>query len=208
MAAGYAGLGEDPDRLLEGLAAFTGTRRRFELKGEVAGVRVVDDYAHNPGKVAAVVDTGAELAAPGRLVVVFQPHLYSRTRDFAGALAASLSPADVVVVMDVYAAREDPVPGVSGALVADRIDDRVQTHYVASWSQAAPTVAGLVRPGDLVITVGAGDVTMVGPEILRLLAEAGQGGAVGAPDPADHADSPAAPEAPAAAAAPAPGTDG
>ena len=204
--AGSAGLGEDPDRLLEGLAAFTGTRRRFELKGEVAGVRVVDDYAHNPGKVAAVVDTGAELSSPGRLVVVFQPHLYSRTRDFADALAASLSPADVVVVMDVYAAREDPVPGVSGALVADRIDDRVQTHYVASWSQAAPTVAGLVRPGDLVITVGAGDVTMVGPEILRLLAEAGQGGAGGAPDPADHADSPAAPEAPAAAAAPAPGT--
>ena len=100
--------------------AFTGTRRRFEPKGEADGVRVVDDYAHNPGKVAAVVETGVEQAAPGRLVVVFQPHLYSRTRDFAGDLAAALSPADVVVVMDVYAAREDPVPGVSGALVADR----------------------------------------------------------------------------------------
>jgi UDP-N-acetylmuramate--alanine ligase len=171
--AGTAGLGQDPARLLEGLSGFTGTRRRFEPKGEVAGVRVVDDYAHNPGKVAAVVETGAEQASPGRLVVVFQPHLYSRTRDFAAALAAALSPADVVVVMDVYAAREDPVPGVSGALVADRIGGSTQTHYVPSWSQAAPTAARLVRPGDLVLTVGAGDVTMVGPEVLRLLAEAG-----------------------------------
>ena len=144
--AGTAGLGHDPDRLLAGLAGFTGTRRRFELKGEADGVRVVDDYAHNPGKVAAVVETGVEQAAPGRLVVVFQPHLYSRTRDFADDLAAALSPADVVVVMDVYAAREDPVPGISGALVADRVGGHAETHYVPSWSQAAPAVAGLVRP--------------------------------------------------------------
>ena len=103
---------------------------------------MVDDYAHNPGKVAAVVGTGAELASPGRLVVVFQPHLYSRTRDFADALAASLSPADVVVVMDVYAAREDPVPGVSGALVADADRRPGAAHSSPSWSQAAPTVRG------------------------------------------------------------------
>jgi UDP-N-acetylmuramate--alanine ligase len=185
--AGTSGLGQDPERLLEGLAGFTGTRRRFEVKGEVDGVRVVDDYAHNPGKVAAVVETGAQLAVPGRLVVVFQPHLYSRTRDFADALAAALTPADVVVVMDVYAAREDPVPGVTGALVADRVGAG-EVHYVPSWSQAAPTVARLVRRGDLVLTVGAGDVTMVGPEILRLLAEAGpqdgpQPGPLSGPDP-------------------------
>ena len=95
----------------EGLAAFTGTRRRFEGRGEVGGVRVYDDYAHNPAKVAAAVATGRQVAGTGRLVVVFQPHLYSRTLDFAAEFGAALSGADEVVVMDVYAAREDPVPG-------------------------------------------------------------------------------------------------
>ena len=199
FVAATEGLGQDPERILEGLAGFTGTRRRFEPKGEAFGVRVVDDYAHNPGKVAAVVETGRALAAPGRLIVVFQPHLYSRTRDFAEQLATALRPADVVVVMDVYAAREDPLPGVTGALVADRVpaadsapaagapgaiaepgsrapggtdpEPGPLVQFVPSWSDAAPTVAGLAEPGDLVLTVGAGDVTMVGPEILRLLGE-------------------------------------
>ncbi|MGZ4696122.1 MAG: UDP-N-acetylmuramate--L-alanine ligase [Oryzihumus sp.] len=177
--AATEGLGQDPDLVLEGLAGFTGTRRRFEPKGEAGGVRVVDDYAHNPGKVAAVVETARGLAAPGRLVVVFQPHLYSRTRDFAGQLADALGPADVVLVMDVYAAREDPVPGVSGALVADRVTG-ADARFVPSWSAVAPAVAELARPGDLVLTVGAGDVTMVGPEVLRLLGERPQVPAAGA----------------------------
>ena len=178
--AATAGLGQEPALVLEGLAGFTGTRRRFEPKGEAGGVRVVDDYAHNPGKVAAVVETARELAAPGRLVVVFQPHLYSRTRDFAQQLADALSPADLVLVMDVYAAREDPVPGVSGALVADRVEPPAHAQFVASWSAVAPAVAALARPGDLVLTVGAGDVTMVGPEVLRLLGEHSQVPAAGA----------------------------
>ena len=175
FVAATEGLGQDPERVLEGLAGFTGTRRRFEPKGEVAGVRVVDDYAHNPGKVAAVVETGSSLAAPGRLIVVFQPHLYSRTRDFAAELAVALSPADIVIVMDVYAAREDPMPGVSGALIADRVANAAQplggdsVRFVPSWSDVAPLVAKIAREGDLVLTVGAGDVTMIGPEILRLL---------------------------------------
>ena len=181
FVAATDGLGQDPDRVLRGLAGFTGTRRRFEPKGEVAGVRVVDDYAHNPGKVAAVVETALVLAAPGRLIVVFQPHLYSRTRDFAAELATSLSPADIVLVMDVYAAREDPMPGVSGALITDQLSDQrsdqqgrgVQAgedvRFVPSWSDVAPLVVQLARPGDLVLTVGAGDVTMIGPEVLRLL---------------------------------------
>jgi UDP-N-acetylmuramate--alanine ligase len=174
FVAATHGLDQEPKRVLEGLAGFTGTRRRFEPKGEVDGVRVVDDYAHNPGKVAAVVETGRALSAPGRLVVVFQPHLYSRTRDFAAELAEALAPADIVLVMDVYAAREDPVPGVSGALITDRLtkDGHIgEVRFVPSWSAAAPTVAGLAEPGDLVLTVGAGDVTMVGPEVLRLLGE-------------------------------------
>ena len=177
FVAATEGLGQDPARVLEGLAGFTGTRRRFEAKGEVAGVRVVDDYAHNPGKVAAVVETACSLSQPGRLIVVFQPHLYSRTRDFAAELAMALSPADIVVVMDVYAAREDPMPGVSGAMIADRladadkplVGDRVR--FVPSWSDVAPLVAQIARSGDLVLTVGAGDVTMIGPEILRLLGQ-------------------------------------
>ena len=172
-AAAVHGLGQEPDRVLAGLASFTGTRRRFEPKGEAAGVVVVDDYAHNAGKVAAVVQTAKELVGDsGRLLVVFQPHLYSRTRDFAAELGSGLSPADVVVVMDVYAAREDPLPGVSGALVADAVSSArpaAEVHYVPSWSDVAGQVVALARPGDLVLTVGAGDVTMVGPEVLRLL---------------------------------------
>ncbi|GAA5033069.1 UDP-N-acetylmuramate--L-alanine ligase [Terrabacter aeriphilus] len=171
--AAVHGLGQAPEGVLAGLASFTGTRRRFEPKGEAGGVVVVDDYAHNAGKVAAVVETAKDLVGDaGRLVVVFQPHLYSRTRDFAVELGAGLSPADVVVVMDVYAAREDPEPGVSGRLVADAVlaaRPEVDVRYVPSWSEVAPVVAGIARPGDLVLTVGAGDVTMVGPEILRLL---------------------------------------
>jgi len=176
FVAASEGLGQDPARVLAGLAAFTGTRRRFEPKGEAAGVRVVDDYAHNPGKVAALVETARGLAEPGRLIVVFQPHLYSRTRDFAAALAVALSPADIVVVMDVYAAREDPMPGVSGALIADRLADAASppragdsVRFVQSWSDVAPLVAKTARAGDLVLTVGAGDVTMIGPEVLGLL---------------------------------------
>ncbi len=173
-AAAVHGLGQDPERVLFGLASFTGTRRRFEPKGVVGDVSVVDDYAHNAGKVKAVVDTAASLAAGnGRLVVVFQPHLYSRTRDFATELGVGLAPADVVIVMDVYAAREDPLPGVSGDLVAKAVRSArpaAEVHYVPSWSQVAATVVGLARPGDLVLTVGAGDVTMIGPEVLRLLA--------------------------------------
>ncbi|MEO7753932.1 MAG: UDP-N-acetylmuramate--L-alanine ligase [Terracoccus sp.] len=180
-AAAVHGLGQDPERVLAGLASFTGTRRRFEPKGIVADVAVVDDYAHNAGKVTAVVETAVSLAAgSGRVVVVFQPHLYSRTRDFAAELGAGLAPADVVIVMDVYAAREDPLPGVSGELVAQAVRDarpEAEVHYVPSWSQVAETVAGLARPGDLVLTVGAGDVTMIGPEVLRLLGPVAGGSA-------------------------------
>jgi UDP-N-acetylmuramate--alanine ligase len=180
-AAAVHGLGQEPERVLAGLASFTGTRRRFEPKGSARGVAVVDDYGHNPGKVKAVVETAVALmAGRGRVVVVFQPHLYSRTRDFAAELGAGLAPADVVVLMDVYAAREDPVPGVTGQLVADAVAALgAEVHYVPSWSAVAPTVAGLVRDGDLVLTVGAGDVTMIGPELLRLLGQADGDGPAG-----------------------------
>ena len=153
-----------------GVEAFTGTRRRFEPRGQAAGVRVFDDYAHNPGKVAAAVATGRQAAGSGRVVVVFQPHLFSRTRDFAAQFGTALGGADEVVVMDVYAAREDPVPGVSGALVADAVPlapERVA--FVPSWAATAQEVARRLRPGDVLLTIGAGDVTILPDEVLSLL---------------------------------------
>jgi UDP-N-acetylmuramate--alanine ligase len=166
--------GGEPEAALAAMTAFTGTRRRFEPRGTAGGVRVFDDYAHNPGKVAAALTTGRQVAGHGRLLVVFQPHLYSRTRDFAAEFGQALGLADEVVVMDVYAAREDPVPGVSGALVADAVPlppERVA--FVPSWSAAADAVRARARPGDLVLTVGAGDVTMLAGELLELLGAAG-----------------------------------
>ena len=122
-----------------------------------------------------MVGTGADLAGQGRLVVVFQPHLYSRTRDFAREFATALLPADVVVLMEIYAAREDPMPGVSSQLIADALRELrpdVDVTVIPSWSAVAEHVARLAREGDLVLTVGAGDVTMIGPEILRALGQA------------------------------------
>lgn len=170
FVAATRGAGADPEAALTGIAGFGGVRRRFEIKGEAGGVRVVDDYAHNPAKVAAVVAAAVPLANPGRLVAVFQPHLYSRTRDFADAFAAALAPADLVVVADVYGAREDPIAGVSGALVADGVSALgTPTHFVPARGEVTDAVAALVRPGDLVLTIGAGDITAVGPELLERL---------------------------------------
>ncbi|GAB76477.1 UDP-N-acetylmuramate--L-alanine ligase [Austwickia chelonae] len=172
FAAAHIGMGVPAEAVLRGLSAFRGARRRFEVKGESAGVRVVDDYAHNPGKVAAVVETAARIARPGRLVVVFQPHLYSRTRDFAREFGRALSGADLVVVTDVYGAREDPIPGVDGRTIVAEIDrgSAVRVEYIEQLAQVPGYVVSVVRPGDLVVTVGAGDVTTAGPRILQLLA--------------------------------------
>ncbi len=168
--AAVLGLGADPDGVLAGLAGFAGARRRFEVRGRVRGVTVVDDYAHNPGKVEAVVRTGAGLTPGGRLVVVFQPHLYSRTRDFAAEFAAALAPADEVVLLDVYGAREDPIPGVGSELIAAPLRDAgTPVTLCPDRSAVAALVAGHAHSGDLVLTVGAGDVTALGPEILLAL---------------------------------------
>ena len=163
-------LGMPADRLVDGLARFGGVHRRFELKGVVGGVRVYDDYAHHPTEVTAQLRAARAVAGDGRLVVAFQPHLYSRTREFAGGFGQALGLADEVVVMDVYGAREDPVPGVTGAMVAEAVplpQDRVR--FEPSWSATAPALADRARPGDLVVTMGAGDVSMVGPEVLEVL---------------------------------------
>ncbi|SDX95598.1 UDP-N-acetylmuramate--L-alanine ligase [Modestobacter sp. DSM 44400] len=156
--------------LLAGLARFGGVHRRFELKGTAAGVRVYDDYAHHPTEVSAQLRAARAVVGEGRLVVAFQPHLYSRTAEFAAGFGEALGLADEVVVMDVYGAREDPVPGVTGALVADAVPlPPGQVLFEPSWSAAAPALAARARSGDLVLTMGAGDVSMVGPEVLAAL---------------------------------------
>jgi UDP-N-acetylmuramate--alanine ligase len=172
LALGLA-LGFPFSDMARGLAEFTGARRRFEFKGQERGVRVYDDYAHHPTKVRAALAAAREVAAGGRVLAVFQPHLFSRTQHFAAEFGQALAAADEVVVMDVYAAREDPVPGVTGALIADAVDlPQGRVVFEPSWSAVPAVVAALTRPGDLVVTVGAGDVTMLGPQILLALAEA------------------------------------
>lgn len=158
-----AGCDLTPAAAVAGLAAFAGTSRRFESRGTAAGVRVVDDYAHNPDKVEAVVRTGLALRGAGRLIVLFQPHLYSRTLNALEQFAAALALADGVFVMDIFAAREEPVPGVTGAVLSDRVPG---AHYVATAEAAVDAVVAAARTGDLVITVGAGDITTLGTRIL------------------------------------------
>jgi UDP-N-acetylmuramate--alanine ligase len=173
--AAVAGLGADPDAVLAGLAAFGGARRRFEVRGEVDGVVVVDDYAHNPAKVAAVVGTASEIvrrSGHGALRVVFQPHLYSRTRDFATAFAHALAPADQVVLLDVYGAREQPVEGVTSALVGDPLRALPGKRSVLvgpTRHEAVAALADAAEPGDLLLTVGAGDVTALAPLLVDAL---------------------------------------
>jgi UDP-N-acetylmuramate--alanine ligase len=168
-------LGAEAGPALEALRRFGGVDRRFSVRGVEAGVAVVDDYAHNPRKVAVTLAAARE-AYPGRRVIaLFQPHLYSRTLHLAGEFGAAFDDADIVVVTDVYGQREDPIPGVSGLLVSEAVRTRaphgVTTIYLPRLEEAAGFVAGIAQDGDVVITMGAGDVTTAAPRILRLLRE-------------------------------------
>jgi UDP-N-acetylmuramate--alanine ligase len=163
-------LGFAPPRVAAALAAYRGARRRMELKGEAGGVRVLDSYAHHPTELAADLRAARDMAAGGRVIAVFQPHLYSRTRIFAPEFGAALGLADEVVVLDVYAAREDPEPGVTGALIAGEVPGG-QARFVPDRAQVAPLIARIAGPGDLVFTMGAGDVTALGPQLVEALRE-------------------------------------
>jgi len=160
-------LGYPAHQVIGGLAAYRGARRRMELKGEADGVRVLDSYAHHPTELAADLTAARDVAAGGRVIAVFQPHLYSRTRMFAAEFAAALGLADEAIVLDVYAAREDPEPGVTGNLVAAAVPGGAL--YLADRAEAPAAAAGLAKPGDLVLTMGAGDVTALGPLIVAAL---------------------------------------
>ncbi|GAB3302309.1 UDP-N-acetylmuramate--L-alanine ligase [Epidermidibacterium keratini] len=162
-------LGYAADCLASGLATFGGVGRRMELRGEAGGVRVFDDYAHHPTEVRAQLAAARAVAGEGRLVVAFQPHLFSRTKAFAREFGEALGLADAVVVMDVYAAREDPDPEVTGALISDQVPAGRPVVFEPQWSAAPARIVELAQPGDVVMTVGAGDVTDIGPLVLELL---------------------------------------
>ncbi|QIK72967.1 UDP-N-acetylmuramate--L-alanine ligase [Propioniciclava coleopterorum] len=171
-AAGRA-LGLPGADLREALSAFTGTHRRFEFRGVCGGVRVYDDYAHHPTEVAAIL-AAARSSVPegGRLVACFQPHLFSRTRDFADEFAEALKPADLVVLAGIYPAREDAAdfPGVTSTGLGELAAGHgVATRVVEDLAEVPDVLAALVEPGDLVLTIGAGSVTTVGPALLARL---------------------------------------
>ena len=173
-AAWAAGLelGVEPRVMARSLASFGGTGRRFETRGEAAGVVVIDDYAHHPTEIGALLATAREVAdvRGGRVLVLFQPHLFSRTRTFADRFGAALADADVVVVTSVYPAREsqEDFPDVTGAMIVDRIAG-CEARYVADRVEAARALADAARSGDVLLTVGAGDVTRLGAVILQRL---------------------------------------
>ncbi len=163
------GLGFDPAKSLAEISEFGGTERRFELHGEERGVKVYDDFAHHPTEVAAAIKAARAVVGKGRIITVFQPHLYSRTRLMAKEFAQALSASDEVVVLDIYAAREDPEPGVTGALVSDAFTDQSQVHYVPVWDDVPAVAAALAHEGDFIMTMGCGDIYRMVPALLEAL---------------------------------------
>jgi UDP-N-acetylmuramate--alanine ligase len=151
-----------------GLAAYRGARRRMEPKGEAGGIIVLDSYAHHPTELAADLRAARDIVPGGRVIAVFQPHLFSRTRIFASQFGAALGLADEVLVLDVYAAREDPEPGVTGELVARAVPGG-RAVFLPDAAAVPGAVADIARPGDLVLTMGAGDVTAQGPLVVAAL---------------------------------------
>jgi UDP-N-acetylmuramate--alanine ligase len=155
------------------LKSFTGVGRRFEVLGEEAGVTVVDDYGHHPTEVRAALAAGRGwIAGNGRLIAVFQPHLYSRTRDFFREFAGALATADGVILAPIYAAREEPMPGVDSGLIAGampRGKTALGCRVVKDLTEIPGAVCALAKPGDLVMTIGAGSIYHSGPQILARL---------------------------------------
>jgi UDP-N-acetylmuramate--alanine ligase len=169
IASGLA-LGASGKELVPGLARFRGVERRFQRIGEARGVTILDDYAHHPTEIAATLAAARNAFPSRRVIVAFQPHLFSRTRDFAADFAAALAKADALFLTEIYPSRERPIPGVTAALIGDRI---ASSGGHLAWRGARPAAAAAladaVREGDVVITMGAGDITQSGPELLALL---------------------------------------
>jgi UDP-N-acetylmuramate--alanine ligase len=167
--AAATAMGGSEEKLLAGLKAFTGTRRRFELKGEVGGVKVIDDYGHHPTEITVTLKAARNLVGTGRVFVIFQPHRYSRTEAFANQFSSSLALADFTYLLEVYAASEKPISGVSSLLIAREMKSE-QVKFEPSMLQVVSDVAGMAKSGDLILTLGAGDVSSLGDPILQALA--------------------------------------
>ena len=164
-------LGLSIEVIVEALASFPGVRRRFELKGVVAGVRVYDEYAYHPTSMTAAMHTLREVAGDGRLIVVFQPYRVYRTRDFEAEIAAALSLADEAVIMEVFGPGEVREPGQGGIALTAAVslpDDR--KIFVPSWEDVPGEVARRARAGDVVVTMGAPPISLMGDEVLGALA--------------------------------------
>ncbi len=159
-------LGVDAEAAARALAHFSGASRRFELKGEARGVRVYDDYAHHPTEVRAALSAARSVAGGHGVHVLFQPHLFSRTREFAREFAEALNLADTALVLDIYPAREDPIPGGSSQLIAEHL---APGGRLVDSGGAVAALADVAGPGDIILTVGAGDVTAFGPQIVQAL---------------------------------------
>ncbi|MBV9023687.1 MAG: UDP-N-acetylmuramate--L-alanine ligase [Streptomycetaceae bacterium] len=156
--------------LAAALGSYTGVKRRLQLKGTAAGVQVIDSYAHHPTEIAADLEAIRGSAGEGRVLVVFQPHLFSRTQQLATEMGEALALADACIVLDIYPAREDPIPGVTSALIVDAAAAKGADVTAEDDKNAVPElIAGMAKPGDLVLTMGAGDVTELGPRILSRL---------------------------------------
>ena len=163
-------LGIDVPKMAAGLKTFHGAKRRFQTKGRVNGVWIVDDYGHHPSEIAATL-AAARQTNPGRLVCVFQPHRYSRTKLLAAEFGRAFTNADLVVLTDIYGAGEEPIAGISGKTIVEEIDKQVGqvVEYVADKTKLASRLKEIVKSGDLVITMGAGDIYRVGEELVGLL---------------------------------------
>jgi UDP-N-acetylmuramate--alanine ligase len=169
LAAGVA-MGVPAAELAPALAAYTGVKRRLQLKGEAAGVQVIDSYAHHPTEMTADLEAMRGAAGEARILVVFQPHLFSRTQELGKEMGESLALADASVVLDIYPAREDPIPGITSELIIDAARAAgAEVTAVPDKAEVPDVIAGMARPGDLVLTMGAGDVTDLGPRILDRL---------------------------------------
>ena len=169
LAASIA-LGAPVQELLTGLSEFSGARRRFELKGTVNKIRIIDDYGHHPTEVRVTLETARRYAGTGEVFVIFQPHRYTRTQMFSKEFGEALSLADHVYLLEVYPASEEPIPGVTSNLIA-REQSAEKFHYQPSMIEVIDEIAAKVQPGDVVLTLGAGDVNSLGPVLLSSLQE-------------------------------------
>ncbi|MET9498085.1 UDP-N-acetylmuramate--L-alanine ligase [Streptomyces sp. NPDC006552] len=171
LAAGVA-LGIPSRNLAGAIKSYTGVKRRLQLKGEANGVQVIDSYAHHPTEMTADLEAMRAAADDSRLLVLFQPHLFSRTQELGREMGEALKLADASVVLDIYPAREDPIPGITSALIVDAARAAgADVQPAQDKTAAVEAVAGMAKPGDLVLTMGAGDVTDLGPRILDHLAQ-------------------------------------